>query len=103
MVGRGWDQKWKRPFILHLLNAHPVCEAQKRGKHGILRIYVRSVAQQSGHGCLRLIFDWSVSWAVFGFRFFKECFLADVPVGFSSVDVCHFSFCRMWTLIMGGG
>lgn len=32
MVGRGWDQKWKRPFILHLLNASPLCEAHKREK-----------------------------------------------------------------------
>lgn len=97
MVGRGWDQKWKWPFILQLLNAH------KRGKHGILRIQVSSRLSKGGllgRGCWEgeLSFIWFLV-------FFKSLFyfLADVPVVFNSMEVCHFGFCRMWTLVGRGG
>ena len=103
MVGRGWDQKWKRPFILHLLNAHPACEAHKMGKYGILRLCVRSVAEQRGSCCLWLTFVWSLRWATFGFWFFKECFFGRWTWFFSSMETRHFGFCRMWAFTVGVG
>lgn len=68
---RGWDQKWKRPFILCFLNACPVCEANRRGKHGNLIIYIRSLAWQKSLCCLRMVFIWSLHRAVFGDRAFS--------------------------------
>lgn len=103
-VGSEMETAFYSSFTEH---THTLYVRHVRGeKYGILQVCVRSGAKQRGGYRLRLIFVWSVSWAVFGFWIFKVhffFFLADIPVGFSSVDVCHFGFCRMWTFTVGVG
>lgn len=60
------------------------------------------MARQGGDYYLRVIFVWSLSWAVFCFWFFKEYFMA-CTCWFNSMDGCHLGFCRMQTFTIGVG
>lgn len=71
-VGSEMETAFYSSFTEH---THTLYVRHVRGeKYGILQVCVRSGAKQRGGYRLRLIFVWSVSWAVFGFWIFKVHF-----------------------------